>query len=123
VIWRSISPKQERLAVRLVQFLTEFQVQRQCSQQVGLLPVRIDVLAEPPFSVHPWYKTMSQGLVIGRSFPAMRLWGLFEDKLTPAFAKIWLNTLPVIDPDLGAIIRAELEPLAKRLNRTLEVSA
>ncbi len=122
VIWRSISPRLERLAVELVRFLTDRRLQLTCSQQTGLLPVRTEVLAAPPFSTEPHYRVFSRGLLTGRSFPSMRLWGLLEDRLVPALGKIWQKVLAEPQPAIDAIIQAELEPLAQRLNQTLEMS-
>lgn len=122
VIWRRASLRQEHLAVELVRFLTGRQAQLKCSQQVGLLPIRLDALAEPPFSNDPLYQVMSRGLRTGRSFPALRLWGLLEDKLTPALGNIWYRVLSAAHPDVDALIWAELEPLAQRLDRTLQQS-
>ena len=122
VIWKSISPRLERLAVELVRFLTERRIQLTCSQQVGLLPVRNEVLRTPPFSTEPFYQVLSRGLQTGRSFPAMRLWGLIEDRLVPALGNIWQRVLAEPEPALDAIIQSELEPLAQRLNQTLDMS-
>jgi hypothetical protein len=50
----------------------------------------------------------------------MRLWGLIEERLTAAFGNLWEKILSDPNPDLDAIIEAELDPLAQRLNRILE---
>ena len=122
VIWKNISPRLERLAVELVRFLTDRRAQLIGSQQAGLLPVRKDVLGAPPFSTEPFYQVLSRGLQTGRSFPAMRLWGLIEDRLVPALGNIWEKVLAEPDPPIATIIQTELEPLARRLNQTLEMS-
>lgn len=122
VIWKSISPRLERLGVELVRFLTGRKSQLKCSRQVGLLPVRNEVLCAPPFSIEPSYQMLSRGLQTGRSFPAMRLWGLIEDRLVPALGNLWQKVLAVPTPAIDTIIRTELEPLAQRLNRTLNMS-
>lgn len=122
VIWRSISPRQEHLAVELVRFLTERQAQVKTSQQVGLLPVRLDALNSLAFLDQPLYSTLCRGVQAGRSFPVMRLWGLIEDRLTLALGNVWQRVLAVPRPDVEAILRSELEPVAQRLNQTLEMS-
>ena len=119
VVWCSVAPRQERLAVELARFLTSKQAQSQCSQQVGLLPVRLDVLDSPPFVDQPLYRVMGQALKAGRSFPAMRLWGLIEEKLSAVLGDVWANVLTAPNPDLDALIQAALDPLAERLNMTL----
>lgn len=122
VVWKSVSPRLERLAVELVRFLAERQAQLACSQQAGLLPVRNDALATPPFSTEPLYQVLSRGLQTGRSFPVMHSWGLIEDRLVPALGNIWQKVLATPEPAIDDLIRAELEPLAQRLNRTLSMS-
>lgn len=120
VVWKHVDPWHEKLAVELVRFLTSKPVQFTCSQQVGLLPVRLDVLANSPFADPPVYSVISCMLKVGRSFPAMRLWGSIEGGLTMAFGNLWAKVLATPDPDLDALIRAELAPLAQRLNIALQ---
>jgi multiple sugar transport system substrate-binding protein len=122
VVWKSIPARHEKLAIELVRFLTDQPAQLTCSQQVGLLPVRLEALDAPPFSTHPILRVMSQGVKMGRAFPAVRLWGLIEDRLTPALGNIWAKILSADQPDVDAVIRTELEPLALRLNRILQDS-
>src|SRR6185436_9996513 len=74
VVWKHVSPRQEKLAANLVRFLTSPQAQLTASQNAGLLPVNVNVLAGSPFNDHPRYQVLSQGLKTGRTFPAMRLW-------------------------------------------------
>lgn len=121
-IWRTLSPHHEHQAVELVRFLTTKQAQLKCSQQTGLLPVHTEALAVPHYADHPIYRVMRQGVQSGRSFPAMRLWGLLEERLTSALGNIWQKILAAEQPDLDVIIQAELDPLAQRLNHTLEMS-
>lgn len=122
VVWKHVSPRQEKLAVNLVRFLTSPSVQGVTSQNAGLLPVTLNGLAGPPFGDQSLYQVMKRGLQMGRTFPTMRLWGLIEEKLSTALGQIWAQVLaePEIDPE--AIIRSELEPLALRLNTTLDSS-
>jgi ABC-type glycerol-3-phosphate transport system substrate-binding protein len=104
----------------LVKFLTSQEVQQACSRHVGLLPARLETLATKPFSVDPSYKVLVKALKSGHSLPIMRLWGLIEERLTAAFGNLWEKILADPNPDLDAIIEAELDPLAQRLNRILE---
>jgi multiple sugar transport system substrate-binding protein len=119
VIWRHTPLRQLRLALELVRFLTSRNVQTRCAQDVGLLPVNVEALSAAPFADSARYQVMSQGLKTGRSFPALRLWGLIEDKLSASLGHLWSQVLATPDADLDALIQAELEPLAHRLNMTL----
>jgi multiple sugar transport system substrate-binding protein len=120
VVWKHVPVRQERVAIELVRFLTDQQAQLTCSRQVGLLPARLETLAGPPFASDPMYQVFVNGLKSGRSFPAMRLWGLMEEQLTAAFGNLWASVLEAEEPELDALIRRELEPLAQRLNRILQ---
>jgi multiple sugar transport system substrate-binding protein len=120
VVWKHAAPRQVRLAVELVRFLTSMTAQVASSTHTGMLPVLPEALNAPAFVNHPVYQVVGRGLLHGRSFPAMRLWGLIEEKLTAALGSLWAKVLTA-EPgaSLDALIRAELEPLAARLNKTL----
>jgi maltose-binding protein MalE len=119
VVWKHTSIGQERLAVKLVKFLTEVKNQQICGQQTGLLPARVATFQEEPYANHPHYRVFIEGLETGRSLPAIRLWGLIEERLTIAFGNLWEKILADPNPNLTALIQGELEPLAQRLNRNL----
>jgi multiple sugar transport system substrate-binding protein len=119
VVWKYVPPRQERLALELVRFLTGKKAQMIGSQQVGMLPVHLDALSNPPFSDNPYYQTLVHGLHSGRVFPGMRLWGKIEEQITIAFSNLWVRILTTPNPDVDALITAELEPLVRRLNRVL----
>jgi ABC-type glycerol-3-phosphate transport system substrate-binding protein len=120
VVWKHGTPRQERLAAELVRHLTSLPAQITASQDAGLLPVRPEAFGAPPLAGHPLYQVLGRGVTEGRSFPSMRLWGLIEEKLTAALGSLWARVF-MAEPDtsLDDLIRAELEPLAARLNKTL----
>jgi multiple sugar transport system substrate-binding protein len=120
VLWKHIAPRQEKLAMNLVRFLTSQPVQMLTSQNAGLLPVKVQVLAEPPFTDRLLYPVLRQSLQTGRTFPSMRLWGLIEEKLSAALGQVWAKVLAEPEADLDDILRVELEALALRLNTTLD---
>jgi ABC-type glycerol-3-phosphate transport system substrate-binding protein len=120
VVWKHSPPRQVRLAVELVQYLTSPAAQIASSTHTGMLPVLPETFGAPAFKDHPVYQVVGRGLMHGRSFPPMRLWGLIEEKLTAALGSLWAKTLTAApDDSLDALIKAELEPLAARLNKTL----
>jgi multiple sugar transport system substrate-binding protein len=120
VVWKHGTPRQERLAVELVRHLTGLPAQIDASQHTGMLPVLMEAFRAPPFADHPIYQVLGRGVTDGRSFPSMRLWGLIEEKLTAALGGLWARVF-LAEPaaSLDDLIRAELEPLAARLNKTL----
>lgn len=120
VIWKHTPVRQEELAVKLVKFLTSKKAQVTCSQETGLVPARLESLLMKPFSEDPAYQIFVETLKSGRSLPTMRLWGLIEERLTAAYGNIWKNVLATPEPDLEAIIAAELNPLAAKINQILQ---
>ena len=108
-------------ALQLIYFLTGRRVQAAYPCSVGLLPVRLDVLSEPPFTDDLACQVMARALRAGRSFPLLTRWGLIEDHLVDALGQIWADILGQPNPDVEAVIRGRLEPLANRLNLNLAV--
>jgi ABC-type glycerol-3-phosphate transport system substrate-binding protein len=120
VVWKHAPVRQEKVAVELVQFLTAKKAQLTCSQGAGMLPARLETLTSKPFSTNPFYQVFVNSLMSGRALPTMRLWGLIEERLTVAFGMLWNKILEEPNPDLDALIQAELNPLAQKINRILE---
>lgn len=119
VIWKHTH--QARLALELIQFLTSQAAQTTYIQMdPELLPVRYDSLDASPLAQHAGYQLLRTGVRFGRSFPALARWGLVEDKLASALNDIWAETLANPAVDLEAVLQRKLEPLAKRLEYTLQ---
>jgi multiple sugar transport system substrate-binding protein len=116
-IWKH--SRQERNALKLVNFLTSKQAQLTHNASTGLVPVRLETLASPQFTSDPFYALLAQGLQAGRSFPAIRFWGLIEDKLTAALTQLWNEIFDRSTPDIDALLDQYLRPLAKQLNDML----
>lgn len=107
------------LAVKLIQYLASAQVQAARARLAGLLPTRVDVLTQQPFTDEPVYWLVARGLQRGRPFPGVRLWGLVEEELNEAFSDIWSEILAQPGLDLEKIITARMKPLARQLDLTL----
>lgn len=117
VVWRH-TPRSEA-ALKLIRFLTQTPVQVHYSQSMGLVPVRLEALLHPTLANDPVFQTAIQAVRQSRSLPAMRSWGIVQDKLTIAFGELWAEVLSQPDLDLRAAIQRRLEPLAKRLDLSL----
>ncbi len=117
VVWESAHHPAS--ALQLIYFLTSRQVQAAYPRSAGLLPVRLDMLSEPPFTDDPAFQVIGRALRVGRSFPVLTRWGRIEDYLVDALGQIWADILGQANPDVEAIIRDRLEPLAQRLNVSL----
>jgi multiple sugar transport system substrate-binding protein len=111
--------KHRQAAVKLIHFLTDQRVQSTFGQRAGLLPARLDVLANPPFADDPFYQVVTTGLKRGRSIPAHRLWGLVEDKLNESFGRVWSVVLSQPELDLEQILADHLDPMAHQLDIAL----
>jgi multiple sugar transport system substrate-binding protein len=117
VIWKY--SRHTEAAVKLVRFLCQTDTQAAYSQAVGLLPARADALDLPPFSTDPYWQIASQTLRSGRSFPAIRLWGLIEERMTTSLVMVWNDVLANPAADTLEIVRRHLQPLSHRLDLLL----
>jgi len=117
VVWQHT--RHEREALKLVKFLTSKQIQLAYNPRIGMLPVRLETLAEPSFTDDPANALMGQVVRAGRSFPALRAWGLIEDKLSSALTQVWTEILESSAPDIDALLGKYLPALAEQLNSTL----
>lgn len=117
VIWKHC--RYPDLTVKLIRFLTRTAAQVSYSQYIGLLPARLDALNADPFASDPYWQTAVRSLMSGKIFPAVRLWGLVEDRLAGAFRSVWDELL--LDPGMDPLIPLNryLAPLAARLDPLL----
>ncbi|RPI32062.1 MAG: extracellular solute-binding protein, partial [Chloroflexota bacterium] len=76
-------------AVKLIRFLTQTPAQVYYTQQVGLLPAKVDALSAQPFCDEPLWQLAFEGLKTGRTFPTIRLWGLIEERTSAALGAVW----------------------------------
>jgi multiple sugar transport system substrate-binding protein len=116
-VWRH--SRRSEAAVELVKFLTSRSAQTAFPPKAGLLPVRIDSLSEPPFTNHPVYQLMARALEAGRSYPLIPRWGLIEDYLEEALGRIWTEVMADARPDVEAVVRRHIEPLAHQMDMIL----
>jgi multiple sugar transport system substrate-binding protein len=119
VVWQS-TPYPE-LALKLIHALLSEPVQAEYGQSVGQLPVRLEVLAQPPFSTDARFQVMVEALKTGRPLPRMPRWGVVEERLVSALTHIVAEVAAQPEGDLDAIIGKYLEPLARRLDIILGI--
>ena len=118
LIWKHT--RHPREAVRLVQFLLRPDVQVEHSQAVGLLPARLDALEMPPFSDHPFWRVAAEALRGGRTFPAVRMWGLVEERLSAALFAVAVALRKESKADIADLLAHNLVPLQRRLDLLLK---
>ncbi len=117
IIWSHVPVRQEKAAVEFVRTLTTPENMLKLFESSGLLPARLEALNQ--VEADPVYAVVAQSLKSGRAFRHLRLWGLVEEKLTKALARIWKTIFAFPQPDIDQIIQDNLGPLEERLNTIL----
>ncbi len=120
VIWQH--SRHEQAALDLVRFLVSSSAQKEYCQHAGILPVRLEVLDQPPYSTSPHLQGYVRAMQHGRPFPTVRLAGMLEDRLATALGQISADVIARPDSDLDTLISSRLEPLARRLETALTAS-
>ncbi len=113
-------PERERAAVELVKFLTGKEASLQWSQKSGFLPARLDVLNESYPPGNPLRDTVVTAARQGRSYFNASHWRRVETQFCLELGATVKEVRENPDADATAILRARLEPLARRLNIILE---
>jgi multiple sugar transport system substrate-binding protein len=106
-------------AFKLIEFLSKNESALSLFPAFGL-PARVDGLEKPPFSIQSTFKVSAEMAKKGRSFPSGHLWGLVENRLVDAIPMIWKEILESDDTDIEQILHSHLDPLAQRLNITVQ---
>jgi multiple sugar transport system substrate-binding protein len=117
IIWNHTRNK--RAALKLVKFLTEASTLGHVNPQLATLPPRLSVLKNPEFSENPMWSVMSSAIQTGHSYPAVKLWGLIEDKLVSALLQMGAEILMHPNTDLENIVQQYILPTTHRINLTL----
>lgn len=112
IIWKHA--RHEQAALDLIRYLVSYEAQVEYCQRIGYLPVRLDALAQPPYSTDYLYRNFAQALEKGRIFPTIKLGGLLEDRLSTVLDQIWHDIIADPDVDLEATISKWINPLVRR---------
>jgi multiple sugar transport system substrate-binding protein len=120
VIWEQTP--QASAALEVIAHLTSREFQTAIPKLIGLLPGRLDSLDAFPLPNPDLFPILLQAIQTGRSLPNLGLWGLIEDRLVNALAKMWEDILDNPRPDLEALYDQHISPLSNRLNITLSES-
>ncbi len=117
IIWKHT--RYETECIELIRHLISPQAQIEFSPASGLLPVRMEALADPVYTADPHYKVLVEALQKGRVPTAFPLWGMVEDKLSTSFAQVWSEIYACPGDSLDTILSRHLEGLARRLDLML----
>jgi ABC-type glycerol-3-phosphate transport system substrate-binding protein len=119
IVWQHTRLAQD--ALDLIEFLVGRRAQSDYSSQLSKLPVRLDLLAEPPYTTDPRNRVMAETLQIGRSYPSLRKWGAIEDRLARDLLWLWNSLLSNPDQDLESLVKSCIKAAARRLVVTLGI--
>jgi len=117
VIWQH--SRVEREAVDFIDRLISPEVQSTLVPMSGMLPVLKEAWDEPVMKEDPWAGVFYEALKTGRVLCRAPVWGIIEEKLKIEFSMIWEEIFSAPDPNIEAIVKKRLLPLARRLNITL----
>jgi multiple sugar transport system substrate-binding protein len=118
VVWAKT--QNDQAAVSLVQFLVGRTAQAAYPISLDHLPVRLDVLNEPPYTTDPILKGLSSALYKGRVFPITKLSGLLEEHLGNALVKIWASLFANPTSDLEDLILSNLTSVVRHYDDWME---
>jgi ABC-type glycerol-3-phosphate transport system substrate-binding protein len=110
----------ERAAVQLVNFLTNKESNLRWKHETGNMPARIDALKEIYPAGNPLHDAIMLAAHKGRAYHNIQLWHRIEHQLSQELSAVVNEAYESPSIDSGTILRAHLEPLARRLNVTLE---
>ncbi len=119
IVWRHIPKPFLPVVVELIHYLLSPQVLADYCQAISYMPVRLDVLSQPPFSTDPFCRVFAEALKGGRSHPSVLRWGMIEDRLTATFNDISMDVYAHPDQNLDAALARHLEPVVRRLGTIL----
>jgi multiple sugar transport system substrate-binding protein len=113
-VWQHTRHEQE--CIELIRHLVAPQAQIEYCPFIGMMPARVETLADPFYSADPVYKVLVEALYKGRVSTSFPLWGMVEDKLSTSFAQIWLDIFSQTADSLDTILSTHLDMLARRLD-------
>jgi multiple sugar transport system substrate-binding protein len=116
-IWKDAPYPNQQASVLLAQFLCSYHAQTAYYQRSGLMPTRLDSLAEVAHD--RLTASIVNSIRTGRGFYQIPMWGLVEDRLAGALSMIGPEVAANPDADLDVILDRHLLPLARRLSISL----
>lgn len=117
VVWKESDYPTD--AVQLVAHLTSNEFQRAFADVSPLLPARKDALDSFPLPDSAYYPLVKKALQIGRSLPAISLWGMVEDRLVTGLANAIRAMFDAPKADLDGLIDQYIMPVVRRLEISL----
>lgn len=88
------------------------------ARDVGSMPVKLNVLAEIYPLENPLHDTVMQSAKHGRAYHTVSLWRKIEYQIAQELGACLQDAVAKQNETSEAILRAHIEPLARRLNLT-----
>ena len=122
VVWEHTRsyPERERAAIELVKFMTTKAASLRWMENADFLPARMDALNESYSPENPLYDVVMSAARQGRGYYNVPHWRRVEAQLCLELGAVVKEARENPTADSAAILRARLEPLARRLNIVLE---
>lgn len=118
VIWQHCV--QEEAAFDFIRFLSSPQVQADFSVLNFVMPARLESSQLTPYANDPNYEILVKTILSGRAYGASPFWNIVEERLSRAIVQLWPEYFATPGVDANAFLATRLEPLARRINITLE---
>jgi multiple sugar transport system substrate-binding protein len=121
VIWQHVLayPEREHAAVELVNFLTNPENSMRWSREVGAMPARVELLQEIYPPENPLHAAVMQSAQHGRAYHTVPIWHRIEFQIAQELGLCLQEAEIKLNIPSETILRAHMEPLARRLNLTL----
>lgn len=121
VIWEHTRGhfEREHASVELIKFLSNKACNLRWRREGGHMPARIDALQECYPIGNPLHEAVMLAAEKGRAYHNVPLWRRIEYQLSQELGAVMNEANENPAADSGNILRAHLEPLAKRINVTI----
>ena len=108
VLWSHTPDDCLEESIEVIRRLMSSSMQTQLASVLDLLPTRIEMLHQSPYNVDPFLRTLGRAITIGRSYPAVPVWGEIEEHLLNTLVAIWEDIFRDHNPDIDNIVRKHL---------------
>ncbi len=117
VMWKY--SMRDKAALELIRYLNGPEEVAEIAQAMLTSPARLSVLEGRTYAQDALLRVISASARSGRTYPAVRLWGLIEERLIGALSTLGSQVLQPASPDLDQLLQDNIKPIARRLNVTL----
>ena len=106
--------------MQLIRYLTDREAQANYPVQIDHLPVRQEVLDQPPFSTDTILSGFVRMADTARPFPTIKMGGLLQTLYCTSIARLWAHIASEPELDLKDAIQDEIKMLSRRIETWFE---